>query len=192
MEKELPSSVAPVTDNTPEVPAVVPEADGTNDPLDSITDVEEIRREAKKYRGIASRKERKDVPDVKSDTPYVTRDEFYATNRKQAIESIEMITDTDPLADTKREISDNWDDIVKYYVSRNGQETAASILEDIYDAHLVWKRRQVPGDDSARSLQTMTVANPTGGRSETKANANNIDKRFSKGTPPAQWYGKKD
>lgn len=185
MEKELPT----IETSTDEV---ITESEDRQDPLDTLTDVEEIRREAKKYRGIAARKEKKEVPAQTADTPYLTRDEFYATNRKQAITLISQISDNDPLAETKRDLNDNWDDIVKYYVVRNGQETPENILEDIYDAHLVWKRRQPGGaDDSARILQGTVVTTPTGGRTETKTDTKS-DSRFSKGTPPAKWYAKKE
>lgn len=196
MEKELPNTEAPevVTPadgvDTPE-PADAPT--GT-DPLDALTDVEAIRREAKKYRGIASRKGRTDdIPAPKSDTPYVTRDEFYDTNRNKAIKSIEQYDDTDPLADMKREINENWDDIVPFYVSRNGQDTPENILEDIFDAYALYKRRNggKSTDDSARMLQSTVVTAPTGGRTEVKKDASQ-DPRFTKGTPPSKWYGAKD
>ncbi len=199
MEKELPNTAAPIVEavSAEDTDVSLPETPTNgNDPLDALTDLEEIRREAKKYRGIASRKERHpEVPVVKAtpDTPYITRDEFYDTNRRKAIESIEQFTDTDPLAEIKREINEHWSDIVPYYVSRNGQDTPEKILEDIFDAHLVWQRRNggKTTDDSARILQGTTVITPTGGRTESK-NEPATDPRFTKGTPPSKWYGAKD
>lgn len=166
------------------------------DPLDNLSE-DELRAEAKKLRAIASRRERKEksiVDTTKPNTPFITRDEFYATNRTKAIEILTTVNESDPLADIKKDLNENWSDIMTYYVARNGQETTEKILEDVYDAHLVWKRRQpASSDDSARLLQATVVAQPTGGRTVVKKEAPDTGGlNFNTGTAVDSWYPKKD
>lgn len=205
MQKEIPNILSTVNSTTepttteptePVVDPVVaePQTEDKKDPLDVIADPEELRREAKKYRGIASRKQPEAIEKPVNDSPYITREEIYENNRKQALDELSNISENDPLADIKREIDENWADIISYYTPRNGQKTADDILEDIYDAHLVWKRRvgNTSTDDSARNLQATVVTQPVGGvKSDTKK-TNSFDERFKKGTPTSEWYKKKD
>jgi hypothetical protein len=203
MQKEIPS-VLSTTEPTPSEPEVVEtieeeeeqveEVIDKKDPLDVIADPEELRREAKKYRGIASRKGGTElVQKPISDSPYITREEVYENNRKAALDELSNIPDNDPLAEIKREIDDNWSEVISYYSPRNGQKTTEDILEDIYDAHLVWKRRTGgrSSDDSARNLQKTVVTQPTGSSTDNKKEPEKST-FFKKGTPPSEWYKKKD
>lgn len=165
------------------------------DPLDSLSP-EELLAEAKKFRGIASRKDSKpkEAPKPEAAGDFVTREELYAENRKEAARLVTEISgEDDPLAESKRLIDENWDDIMTYFVSRNGQAKPEHIVEDVMDAYQVWLRRNgKPADDSARTLQTTTVpkAGGTGEKPKAKSLDTDDDPRFSKGKTPDKWYPK--
>lgn len=198
MEKEL---ELPKMEVTPEIevtePAEVEEVieieDEKEDPLDTLSE-DELRAEAKKLRAINSRFDRKNkVVETKPVTPYITRDEFYATNRTKAIETLTNVSENDPLADVKKDLNENWNDVMTFYVARNGQDTTEKIIEDVFDAYTVWKRRQNPvADDSARLLQATTVLNPTGGKPEVKKESESQGINFNIGTSVDKWYKKKE
>lgn len=199
MEKELPKmEVSPTVEVTE--PAEVEEVieiddEKEEDPLDTLSE-DELRAEAKKLRAINSRFDRKqkvEVKETKPATPYITRDEFYATNRTKAIETLTNVSENDPLADVKKDLNENWNDVMTFYVARNGQDTTEKIIEDVFDAYTVWKRRQNPvADDSARFLQATTVINPTGGKPEVKKETESQGINFNTGTPVDKWYTKKE
>ena len=199
MEKELPTMELPITDVTEptEVEEVieVEEIEEKEDHLDTLSE-DELRAEAKKLRAINSRFDRKqkvEVKETKPTTPYITREEFYATNRTKAIETLTNISENDPLADVKKDLNDNWSDVMAFYVPRNGQDTTEKIVEDVFDAYTVWKRRQNPtADDSARILQATTVVNPTGGKPEIKKEEKKSTINFNIGTSVNDWYKKKE
>lgn len=200
MEKELPkmevSTEAEITTENDNEEGVIEVEDDKEDPLDNLSE-DELRAEAKKLRAINSRFDRKELKthkvEPKNATPYITRDEFYATNRTKAIETLTNFSDNDPLADVKKDLNDNWSDVMSFYVARNGQDKTESIVEDVFDAYTVWKRRQNPvADDSARILQATTVTNPTGGREVTKKETEKPALDFNTGTPVESWYKKKE
>lgn len=175
---------------------VIEVEDDKEDPLDNLSE-DELRAEAKKLRAINSRFDRKELKnnnvEPKKATPFITRDEFYATNRSKAIETLTNFSDNDPLVEVKKELNDNWSEVMAYYVSRNGQDSTESIVEDVFDAYTVWKRRQSPvADDSARILQATTVTNPTGGREVIKKEDEKSTINFNTGTPVESWYKKKE
>lgn len=175
-----------------------PEEDTTkNDPLDTLDDPEELRKEAKKYRGIASRKTKPAAPaPEKSASEYVTREELYADNRKEAARLLTEVSGEDDVqAEVKREFDENWDDIMTYYVSRRGQAKAEDIARDAMAAYAAWKADNGQTvDDSARQLQTTIVGKGTGGSQKPTKPATDTsdDARFSKPKPPTEWYPKKD
>lgn len=202
MQKEIPSTeveTTPAPTDVPEetTPQDTPDneqgEDTTKDPFDAIEDPV-LRAEAKKYRGIASRKERKQETSG-DDSKYVTREEIYKQNREEAARLVTEITgDDDPDAEMKQALNDNWDDVMTYYVSRHGQNKAEDIVKDVRAAYILWQHETggVKSDDSARNLQTTTGGQPTGGGQKPKSTGADTgdDPRFSKPKKPEEWYPK--
>lgn len=150
------------------------------DPLDHISDLEALRKEAKKYRGIASRKGSPAPEKESTETQFLTKKDFFRANEKKAINEVR----------TDAEIDANFDAIKAFYVSRRGQDTPEDIKEDLKDAYFLWKARQAPAsDDSASSLATMTVTRPSGSTPKTTVSTDS-DPRFQTAARPENWYQK--
>ena len=115
-------------------PEMTPEEDKSKelggDPLDELQDIEVVRAEAKKYRSIAQRLEKKPPAEAKpvvkpEDTSqFLTKADFFKSNERKAIREI--------TADA--EIKANWNEIIPFYTPRRGKETPEDIKEDILDA----------------------------------------------------------
>lgn len=209
MQKEIPTT-NPTVETTPATPepevakTTAPEGDSVpgddttkSDPFDAIEDPV-LRDEAKKYRGIANRKQSKEhtaQPTQAPQSEYITREEIYADNRNKVIQSFENVADDDPQADYKREVDENFQDIMTFYIARNGQGSTEAIHKDIRAAYLIWKDETGGrADDSARDLQKTTIGQSTGGQQRPTKPATDVsdDPRFGKPKSPDKWYSKKE
>jgi hypothetical protein len=158
------------------------ESDNKGDPLDAISDVEALRSEAKKYRGIATRKGKSPVPHQEStETPYLTKKDFYLSNEKKAINEVKA---------QDKDIEANFDAIKSFYVPRRGKDTPEDIREDLKDAFILWKARQAPTANDPSALATMTVTRPSGQAPASTASTDS-DPRFQTAARPENWYSKK-
>ena len=183
---------------------------GAKDPLDLIDDAETLRAEAKKYRGISSRRAKPEtevvvepvvqpVAQVAAPGEYLSRKEFERSNQKTAIKTATTILDTDDeeTQAMKKDIDEHFDSIKVHYTGRRGKVSPEDILEDLFDAHAIWKRRNGgkpadPQGDAARNLGTTPVVRPTGGSRTTAAPKTEDDPRFRTAAQPKEWYGKKN
>lgn len=155
-----------------------------HDPLDQINDPEKLRHEAKKYRGIAARKDKTDEPAPSPEptptTEFMTKRDFYRVNERAAI------------AEIKRDIPEleaNFDAVKAYYVPRRGKERPEDIVEDLKDALVLFKARNpgAPTDPSA-ALSTISVTTPTGTGTAPITTKDDDDPRFAKPKSPESWY----
>lgn len=204
MQKEIPTTT-PIVETTPETVVETPEVEiaveggdtTKSDPLDALVDKpQELLAEAKKFRGIASRKDKpKETPKPVDNTQFVTKEELYADNRKEAVRVLTEISgDDDSLKEVKTEFSDNWDDIMTFFVSRRGQSKPEDIVKDAMVAYHAWKadRGETVNNDSVRLLQSTVIGTAGGGSQKPTAPADTSDDaRFSKPKPPQDWYPKK-
>lgn len=171
------------------------ESEGTKelggDPIDEMQDDVALRAEAKKWRAIARRTEKK--PDEKPVVPpvvvpptseFLTKADFFKSNERKAIREI--------TADA--EIKANWNEIIPFYTPRRGKETPEDIKEDILDAITLYKARN-PGapakDDSADQLTTTPVVKTGGGNIDKTTPKLKDPPNFKLPTKPSEWYGKK-
>jgi hypothetical protein len=162
----------------------------SSDPLDQIDDPEQLRHQAKRFRGIANRKgsaqsEGEDSESAEDTaTPasdYMTKRDFHRVNEKEAIRTV---TASNP------EIQANWNQIKGFYTPRRGKDTAVDIAEDIQDAFTLWQKRSGGTTaDPASNLTTTTVTAPTGGAPKAKVTGDN-DPRFNTAAQPDDWYKK--
>ncbi len=152
--KVLDPEVTP--ENTNETPEATPgeaskeEAqtpDPNEDPLDKITDPEELRKIAKAERGKAQRygkkPEKAPVSSPAASAELVTKKDFHKINEKSAIEQVTTVSDSDSDEDKqiKKDLNEHWNDIKKHYAPKSGRDRVKDIVEDIFDAHAAWKRR---------------------------------------------------
>lgn len=91
-------------------------------------------------------KYKKDIPEVKSDSEYVTKKEYSQTNEKKAISKL---TGEHP------DLDKNWEDVIKFYVPRHGKNSQDDIEEDINDAYTLWKSRQTT-DTKKKAVSDLT------------------------------------
>ena len=164
----------------------------SGDPINEMQDVEALRAEAKKFRSIAQRLEKKEVkpstdikPEAKADTSkFLTKQDFFKSNERKAIREI--------TADA--EIKANWNEIIPFYTPRRGKETPEDIVEDIKDAITLYKARN-PGapvrDDSADQLTTTPVVKTGGGAIDKTTPKPKDPPNFRLPTKPSEWYGTK-
>ncbi len=167
-------------------PVETPELGG--DPLDEISD-ESARAEAKKWRAIARRQEKKEAtPEKKPEaakpvtSEFLTKADFYKSNERKAVRE----------ATADAEIKANWDKISPFYVSRRGKETAEDIAEDIQDAITLFKARNVKTekDDSASILTTTSVVKTGGAPVGKTTTTTPTPPNFKLPSQPGSWYKK--
>lgn len=152
--------------------------DSKGDPLDQIDDLEALRHEAKKYRGIATRKKEPTSTTPGEETPYLTKRELYLINEKKAIHDVRKDS----------EIDQNFEAIKGYYVSRRGKDTPEDIAEDMRDAYILWKARNPQASDGSNDLATIAIARPSGLAPKPQATKTETDPRFQAPSKPESWY----
>lgn len=200
MEEQIPAldgagESAEELELTPTVPTEPEEQGG--DPLDEISD-ETARAEAKKWRSIARRMEKKEhvapvakpaaetpKPEPKPEAPaqeFLTKADFYKANERKAVR--EAIADA--------EVKANWSEIITFYTPRRGKETPEDIAEDIRDAITIFNARnaQKSKDDSAKELSTTKVVKAGGGAQGTTPKTTEPP-NFKLPIQPKDWYAKK-
>lgn len=157
----------------------LPETPSSVDPLDTMAQ-EDLLKEAKKLRAIASRKEKKEEKPVEKqpDSPFMTKKDFELSMEKKAILK----------AKEEKEIADNFEEISKWYVNRNGRDTEETILKDIKIAHKSWKaNKEDEVVDPTKDLTTNVISKPSGSHVK-------VDKKEEKNFWPVEkdlkdvWY----
>lgn len=171
-----------------------------SDPLDSMSedgvrgylaalnveipeDTEDIVAFAKKERAIKNRHAKKELETnqpSKKDDDAIQR--FEKANERKAIRLIESSDD-----DNLVEINENWEDIVANYVPRRGRDTEEDILDDIMDAHAIWKRKQSVSKSTKEAESGVMQTRGTKGSSPSpaKPKTEKIIKRTQK---MGDWY----
>lgn len=179
------------------------------DPLDTIEDIDALRAEAKKYRGISQRHtkvkatpkeiakpEVEDKP-VQAQTPtdFLTKTDFYKSNERKAIRLATVVgeEDSDTAKQFKSDMLDNWNDVVSLYTPRKGKETPEDIYEDIRDAYLLFRAKtpKETKDDSALELSTTPTTIKSNRTLKSKETKTDDDERFSTPKRPDNWYPQK-
>lgn len=160
--------------------------DGDDTVVLSKREVEKLKRDNKNYRdGLISTKnkikglrnksgnvEQPAKPTTQkqgSDNEPVTKAEQYQTNSRTAIDDIcagEM-PDGKKDAELGKDINDNWAEVVKYYTPRRGKMTSKAIMQDILDAHTLYRKHNPKassegGDREAEAELGNENGKPTG------------------------------
>lgn len=129
--------------------------------VDEALEGDSLRAEVKKLRSITQRRGERSTPPQKTEgADVLKKSDVEKAQERLAISQIEGSTD-----DLSKEISDNWDDIMKVYTPRHGRTTKEDILEDIYDAHAVWKRKHKSTDTSKEATAELAQVHGRGGSS---------------------------
>lgn len=171
------------------------------DPLDALKDdPDQLLKEAKKYRAISQRKKdtpKEEKPEKAPESGYLTKADFFKSNEKKAVRLATTISpdDSDEIKAIKKDIADNKDDIFSLYVSRNGKETPEDIVEDIFDAHFLYRKKnpiQESSDGGAELTKSPVVKGGSAPKVEKPADTTSNDPRFQRFKSPEEWYPKKD
>jgi len=181
------------------------EDEGEEEKKEPEADETDWKGEALKYKAILDRQKRREnrqsiTPDKKpesfstpEDSEYITKADFYRDNQKTAIRlaTTSEENDTDEVKAMKAEIDENWDSIRTFYTAHSGQGTSQDILEDIYDAHAAWKRRN-PTKGGDASKHGRADIGPERGQRGSSANSGQTEqpKRsiLGKREKPEEWY----
>lgn len=156
---------------------------GIGKPLDESLSGEDLLKEAKKYRAIHNRKERKDTTEPTSTDDVLRRSDFEKSREKEAKETLSDANDP-----VLSDIRENWTSIAEFYVPRNGRDTVQGILKDMRIARAAYREANpVQSDDPAR---TAAHTAGTSGRSP-KAVEPQKKRLMPRRTSIDSWYGKK-
>ncbi len=185
--------------------------DGDETVVLSKREVEKMKRDNKNYReGLISTKNkikglRNKPGNVEqpsktttqkqgSDSDPVTKADQKKANSQIAIDDVCNGDMPNGKKDVERgkDISDNWFEVVKYYVPRRGTMTPRAIMKDILDAHTLYrthnpKKEPAGGDRKAEAELGNENGKPTGGSGEEgkpKERKHIIPPR----TPVKDWY----
>ena len=176
-----------------------------SDPLDG-DNIEEVRKEGKKFRAIANRKPKaeeapKEAP--KEEKPkegeYLKKSDFELENQKTAIKlaTTSLETDSDEVKAQKANVLENWDDIRKNYTPRRGKSTSENILEDIKDATAIFNNRRPPveeaeeGEVAVEEITKTEAKAPAGNPPKPKAPKAKNPPNFKLPSQPDDWYSDK-
>lgn len=132
--------------------------------------------------------------DANNQSEFVTKKDLYKTNEKLAISQATTISkdDTDDVKAVKKDLDEHWDEIKPFYTGKSGKDTPAEIVEDLMDAHAIWKRRasgKTTKADDKGARADLSNDRGNGGRSPAAAGERRkrILPQFSK---PTDWYKK--
>lgn len=139
---------------------------------------------AKKERAIKNRHAKKELetnqPSTKKDDDAIRR--FEKANERKAVRLIESSEEDDLV-----EINENWDEIVANYVPRRGRDTEDDILDDIMDAHAVWKRKQVVSNSNKEAQSEVMQTRGVKGNSPSPA-PQKKEKIIKRSKKMGDWY----
>ncbi len=179
------------------------EPDGSHsDPLDEISDNEELRKEAKKFRAIAQRKDKKPDPkpvekkEIPKEVPsdYLKKSDFELANQKKAIRLTTSISDGDSeeIKIAKKDLLENWEQVKMLYFPRRGKDTPEDIMEDIQDAYVLFnlRRPKNEGDDGVADLSKTRII--PGQTVPTPQKVEKTPPNFNVSASPKDWYKKKE
>lgn len=163
------------------------------DPLETISDPAELLKKAKGFRAAYQRLKDKVTkkavePAPVVEKPYVTKEDFYKANEKDAKETLATSESA-----TDKEISENFDAIFSYYKDRSGRDTVKGILKDLRAAHAAWRfenpKKDTAADDAVRDLTGAPIQK--GGAAPTPTKVEEGTNRFKTPRGPDEWYPKK-
>lgn len=169
--------------------------DSKKDPLDEITDLDALRKEAKGYRSIANRLSSKKVEsnpvekETISTSEFVTKKDLEVQNERLAKKTMTNISDddSDAVKTMKQAINENWDDISAYYVNRSGREEPEQIAKDIRAAYILWADENGEKIDLSAFTATSVLK---GGGGKPPQPKKEEDPRFKLPKSPKDWYKK--
>ena len=182
-----------------------------SDPLDG-DNIDEVRKEGKKFRAIANRKPKAEEAPIKEEptkeTPkeekpkegeYLKKSDFELENQKTAIKlaTISLETDSDEVKAQKADVLENWDEIRKNYTPRRGKSTSENILEDIKDATAIFNNRKPPveeteeGEVAVEEITKTEAKAPAGNPPKPKAPKAKNPPNFKLPSQPDEWYSDK-
>lgn len=162
------------------------------DPLDAISDVDQLREKARGYRAAYNRvkgdKVEKKEPPPPPSSKVLTQEDFYKVNEKRAKEILEVSG-----SDEDKEIIQNFDAVFDYYIPRSGKDTEKAIIKDLRVARAAWRYenplKDTTADDAKRNL---TASSGTRGKSTAVNEVKKDDSRFALPKGPKDWYKKSE
>ena len=154
-----------------------------SDPLDEITDTEELRNEAKKFRAISKRKSEpkkeepkpKPNPEPKNDEDVVKKSDLARIATQEAKEMV------------GEEIAEVWDDLLNIPLGGFDPLNPKSIAANLKERFAILKSRTKPKEQKAdtTAITSTKVIQGTGGASTLEKNL-----KIKANNKPENWYKK--
>jgi len=152
-------------------------------------DLKKSKRQTRKARKHSN----KEKPEEKDESGFITKKDFYKDNEDTAITqaTTPKSKDSDKLKAIKSEINDNWDDIIPFFNQSANRKSVGGIVESIFDAHTVWKRRTggVKTDTDKDAKRELGADGGTGGGASGKTKKSTGKRNILKGDESMDtWY----
>lgn len=126
---------------------------------------------------------------------FVTKKEQQIQNQKKAIKLATTVAESDEaeVAKVKKDLDEHWDEIKAFYANRRGSDTPEDIVEDLFDAHALWSRKNKgkTADDDKGAKSHLATDRGTGGKASGAENKGTRTRVLPKKTAPSDWYPKK-
>lgn len=163
---------------------------------DESTEEDDEEVDGKKFKTRKERaeffKRKQQEKDKKGDGDVLKRSEFYKANEQKAIRlATEPSKDDDQhTTEVKKEISDNWKNIVPFFNRSTDRSDPEVIEQAIYDAHAAWRRRNPKPVEDKDTAARKTLARDQGVRGSSAKGAQTEKKSILGGVSKGMdnWY----
>lgn len=169
-------------EETQELDVIEPQGDETqgDDPFDRIED-ETVRDEAKKYRAIATRKDKKETkvePTVQPTSNFVTKTDMAKIAVKEAKET------------ASEEVKANWDELLNIPLAGYDNLDAKSIVSNMTDRLAIFKARPVVEKKVDPTVDLKTTQSLGTGTGVAPKDKPKDPPNFNLPRQPEDWYPK--
>lgn len=201
LEAVLPEDETKQPGTQEEVPSK--EEEESDDGID-IPDDDSDEEDGGEKKPFKDRKERaeffkqKQTAGKENENAALTKADLYKMNEKRAIRLATTPTDTDSaeVKAIKADLNAHWGDVVAFFNKSTDRSDPENIIEALYDAHHVWRRRNPkPADNDDTDSKARRALMREQGVRGSSSKGSDVQKKSVLGTTSKgmdDWYPKKD
>jgi hypothetical protein len=201
LEAVLPEDETKPTGTQEEVPSQ--DEEESDEGID-IPDDDSDNEDGAERKPFKDRKERaeffkqKQTAEKKDDKAALTKGDLFKINEKRAIRLATTPSDADSaeIKAIKADLNANWSDVIAFFNKNTDRSDPENIIEALYDAHTVWRRRnpkQTEVDDTDTKARKALMREQ--GVRGSSSKGSDAPKKTVLGSPSRgmdDWYPKKD